>query len=139
MTIRIISKCLLASYLLLIAGAGTCLENKTELLLNPSRCVALHQGQVCYQTVKLHWKTPLVGNYCVYQSPKDQSPSTQDQPLNCWRNAAEGVFIFEFAGDSSTSIGLINGDDNTLVLEAIFEVAWVYKSNSRRKSHWRIF
>lgn len=102
-----------------------------SLLLMPARCVALHQGQICYQRVQVSWSSFTVGNYCVYQEG-------QAQPLQCWQAQTQGTYVFEFAGDASHLLQLKNAQQH-IVAEASMEVAWVYKANTRRKTHWRLF
>lgn len=112
------------------AGAASAAES-ASLLLMPARCVALHQGQICYQRVQLSWSSFAAGNYCVYQE-------AQAQPLQCWQEQTQGTLVFEFASDSSRVLQLKNAQQQ-VVAEASMEVAWVYKANTRRKTHWRLF
>jgi hypothetical protein len=102
-----------------------------SLLLTPRRCVALHQGQICYQRVQVSWSSVTTGDYCIYQG-------AQLQPLHCWQGQTQGVFEFEFASDASLLLQLKNAKQE-VVGESSMEVAWVYKANTRRKTHWRLF
>jgi hypothetical protein len=102
-----------------------------SLLLTPRRCVALHQGQICYQRVQVSWSSVTSGDYCVYQE-------TQVQPLHCWQGQTQGRFEFEFASDASLLLQLKDARQE-VVGESSMEVAWVYKANTRRKTHWRLF
>lgn len=124
-----------ASILLFIAHtaqANNAGLEPAQLQLKPNRCVALHQGQVCYQKIQLSWRVPQVSNYCLYQQHTET-------PLYCWRNVAAGEYQYEFASDTSTQLQLVNIQTKTTVATAALEVAWVYKANTRRKTHWRIF
>ena len=102
-----------------------------SLLLTPARCVALHQGQICYQRVQISWSSSALGNYCVYQQG-------QTEPLHCWQQQSEATLEIEFAADRS-GVMQLKDDDQHVIAEAILEVAWVYKANTRRKTHWRLF
>lgn len=102
------------------------------LQLKPNRCVALHQGQVCYQDVQLLWSAPQVGHYCLHQQ-------NVAQPLYCWQNVNAGEFRYEFASDASVQLQLMNVQTKTIVAQTGLEVAWVYKANTRRQTHWRLF
>lgn len=102
-----------------------------SLLLAPARCVALHQGQVCYQRVQISWSSFVAGHYCLYLE-------TQPHPLQCWQDQNQGTLEFEFASHSSQLLQLKNTQQHILA-EANMEVAWVYKANTRRKTHWRLF
>ena len=102
------------------------------LQLKPNRCVALHQGQVCYQNVQLLWSAPQPGHYCLYLQ-------NTAQPLNCWQNVNVGEYRYEFASDTSLQLHLVNEQTKTVIAQAELEVAWVYKANTRRQTHWRLF
>jgi len=102
------------------------------LQLKPNRCVALHQGQVCYQTVQLFWSAPQAGVYCLYQQHSEQ-------PLHCWQDVNAGEYRYEFASDASVQLHLVNEQTKNIVAQAGLQVAWVYKSNTRRETHWRLF
>lgn len=102
------------------------------LQLKPNRCVALHQGQVCYQDIQLLWSAPQAGHYCLHQQ-------NVAQPLHCWQNVNAGEFRYEFASDASVQLQLVNVQTKTVIAQAGLEVAWVYKTNTRRQTHWRLF
>jgi len=41
--------------------------NATELKVRPSSCVALHRGQLCFQTLSFSWINTREGReYCLY-------------------------------------------------------------------------
>jgi len=102
------------------------------LQLKPNRCVALHQGQVCYQTIQLLWSAPQAGHYCLHQE-------NVAQPLHCWQSVNAGEYRYEFASDTSVQLQLVDAQTKTVVAQAGLEVAWVYKANTRRQTHWRLF
>jgi hypothetical protein len=102
-----------------------------SVLLTPARCVALHQGQVCYQRVQISWSSSVVDNYCIYQE-------NLTNPLHCWQQQNQGTLVYEFASDDSRLLQLKNSRQQTIA-ESTLEVAWVYKANTRRKTHWRLF
>lgn len=104
---------------------------QASVLLTPVRCVALHQGQTCYQRVQISWSSAQAGDYCIYVD-------TQAQPLQCWQAQIQGSYSYEFASIQSQQVQLKNAQQQ-LLAEATMEVAWVYKSNTRRKTHWRLF
>lgn len=106
-------------------------STQASMLLTPVRCVALHQGQVCYQNVQISWSSAQAGNYCVYID-------NQQQPLRCWQGQAQGSYAYEFASAQSQLLQLKN-TQLQVVAQVTMEVAWVYKSNTRRKTHWRLF
>lgn len=124
-----------ATLLLMVASAAYADDvviESAQLQLKPHRCVALHQGQMCYQTVQLSWSANQQNNYCLYQQ-------FNEAPLYCWQGVAAGQYQYEFVSDSSVQLQLINIQTNAVVATATVAVAWVYKANTRRKTHWRLF
>lgn len=111
--------------------ANNTTDKPANLQLKPGRCVALHQGQVCYQRVQLQWRAQ-AGNYCLYQKGAGH-------PLHCWQNVDAGDYIYAFASDTSVQLQLIDTQTQAIVAQAELEVAWVYKANTRRKTQWRLF
>lgn len=111
--------------------ANNTTDKPANLQLKPGRCVALHQGQVCYQRVQLQWRAQ-VGNYCLYQKGAGH-------PLHCWQNVDAGDYVYAFASDTSVQLQLIDTQTQAIVAQAELEVAWVYKANTRRKTQWRLF
>ena len=105
---------------------------KVQLQSKPNRCVALHQGQVCYQDVVLSWQVDQASEYCLYQQHAEQ-------PLHCWQSVSSGQYSYAFASDSSVKLQLVNAQTKSVIAETLVEVAWVYKANTRRKTHWRLF
>lgn len=112
--------------------ADTASAQTAQLQLKPNRCVALHQGQVCYQTVQIFLNAHHPGNYCLYRQG-------DTMPVYCWQSVASGQHQYEFASDGAVQLQLINMQTKTLIATATLDVAWVYKANTRRKTHWRLF
>lgn len=103
-----------------------------QLLPKPNRCVALHQGQVCYQNIVLSWHADHASEYCLYQQQAEQ-------PLHCWQAVSSGQYLYAFASDSSVQLTLMDTQTKAVVAETVVDVAWVYKANTRRQTHWRLF
>lgn len=104
----------------------------TLLQIKPNRCIALHEGQVCYQTLKITWNADAADTYCLYQ----QENKT---PLICWENQLAGKGVYDFEGSATSKFFLLRKRDAKPVAEFTVEVAWVYDAKSHRESHWRIF
>lgn len=102
------------------------------LQIKPNRCIALHEGQVCYQTLKINWKADVEDVYCLYQQDNKA-------PLICWENQSAGKGVYEFEGSATSKFFLLRKRDAKPVAEFTLEVAWVYDAKSHRESHWRIF
>ena len=115
-----------------VQAADTVLPQLAQLQPKPNRCVALHQGQVCYQNIVLSWYVGQPGDFCLYQQQAEQ-------PLHCWQAVSSGEYLYAFASESPVQLQLVNTQNKTVVAETLVEVAWVYKTNTRRKTHWRLF
>lgn len=104
----------------------------SQLSVKPDRCIALHQGQVCYQTITLKWQTPTYGEYCLF----DQR---QAKPLLCWVGDQKNMHVQEFTSSQSVSYHIRTKASNKKVSEVRIKVAWVYQSNRKSSSSWRLF
>jgi len=103
-----------------------------SLVTQPSKCISLNRGLVCYQKVRMHWVSPAADDYCIVQV---QTGATQ----KCWSRQQSGSLVFEFAETDSRQYALRkrNTDENLATVQ--IEVKWVYKR--RRKDHfgWKVF
>ncbi len=129
-----LSRTLLLTLLGALALISTSLARANESLLKikPTRCIALHEGQVCYQKLNISWQADLADSYCLYQ----QNNKT---PLMCWENVAAGKWSYEFEGATTQKLMLLRKQDAKQIAEVSIEVAWVYDASSKRESHWRVF
>jgi hypothetical protein len=123
--------CRLVALLVFAAALPVCADENL-LLIKPARCIALHQGQTCYQTLKIEWHADALDAYCLYR----QDNKT---PVLCWENLALGRGNYEFESDTTRKFFLVRKRDNKTLAEFSVEVAWVYDARSKRESHWRIF
>lgn len=103
-----------------------------NLHIKPARCIALHEGQVCYQTLNIQWSAETAETYCLYQFG-------ETNPLICWDDRAKGTGSYEFENNKSQKFILVRKRDAQVIAEFTVEVAWVYDASSHRESHWRIF
>lgn len=105
---------------------------KTGLFVKPERCVALRQGQTCYQEVTFKWLMPHEGNYCLFNLSTKQT-------LKCWKNSNQGMFYLDFQSTQSTDFVLRAEDQDTELAKTRITVSWVFKSSKRPKSSWKLF
>lgn len=118
----------------MIAAAGikqSAADDNVALSVQPKKCVALRKGQKCYQKVKITFRAPGRGDYCLHIS-------SREAPLACWQKVGEGYLDYVFNSDSSVQF-LLYKDTDKLISESQFTVAWVYNNRSRRRSNWRLF
>jgi len=104
----------------------------TQLSVKPDRCIALYQGQVCYQTVTFHWQTPEYGEYCLFIQ-------NQANPLLCWMGDQRNTYAQEFKSKQSVVYEIRTKGSKEILFETKVKVAWVYKSNRKSNSGWRLF
>ena len=111
---------------------GTASTGEAQLNIKPARCIALHEGQVCYQTLKIQWNAVQQDTYCLYSQG-------ENVPLLCWENSLTGIGRYEFESSKTQNFLLLRKRDGKVVSSFSIEVAWVYDASSHRKSHWRVF
>lgn len=99
------------------------------LTLSPEKCVALRQGQTCYVDISLNWKAQEKANYCLFAA-------SQETPLQCWQEAAEGELNMEFSSNENTWFYLKR--QQAVLAQVELKMAWVYKSK-RSSVTWRVF
>jgi len=105
---------------------------ENELVVTPIRCVALRQGQICYQEVTFRWHQAAVGNYCLVEL------SSLDN-IKCWSQVKTGEVNLDFQSDRSLTYGLREIDKQVNLSTAEITVSWVFKSSKRPKSSWKLF
>ncbi len=116
-----------------MASETTNNQRKIQFLnVNPERCVALRQGQVCYQEIKFTWQAFTAAHLCLY----DEESIT---PIKCWKGKSQGSFEMDFQSSTSRSYILRNEDSQEKIATAKFIVAWVYGNKKRRRTSWRLF
>jgi hypothetical protein len=107
-------------------------QQNQNLVVSPKRCVALRQGQICYQEVAFRWQQLQVGNYCLVELPTQEI-------LKCWQQVRSGEFDLDFQYNQSTRFALrVQGQEQNLSVVPI-TVSWVFKSSKRPKSSWKLF
>ncbi len=107
--------------------------DSNELTMTPSSCVALNQGQLCYQTIAVNWQASIEGEYCLYQRPIKK-------PLYCWsagRHVGKAQLEFEFSETVIYELKRLGSLE--LIAESEVEVTWVYSKRKRRRTSWRLF
>lgn len=132
---------LLRAILVLIAGFGAALTEKAfaettaEMSLKPERCVALNEGQTCYQTVTVQWQSPVLADYCLFEQ-------NVSEPLVCWQGAKSGKAKVQFQSDTNVTYRLMLGqppEEMVTSAESEIVVTWVYSKTKKRKNSWRLF
>ncbi len=106
--------------------------DSAEITIKPGQCVALNQGQVCYQNTVISWQTETSGRYCVYWE-------LSEAPLKCWDQRRAGTLDYDFKSAQSAIFSLRNMGDGKKVAQIQLTVAWVYKSRKRQRLNWRLF
>jgi len=127
-------------------------DSNAWLKIIPEQCVALLQGQECYVTVELSWRTTVSGNYCLYSSLNMKA-------LRCWENKKIGEFKQEFSSKNNIKFYLTHKKDlenkqgNAQKNDAIssfnfrlndvasaeIKMAWVHKKKGKPRTSWRMF
>ena len=130
--LRFFSIAVLTGFLLKPAFAAPPENNQSILKVSPERCVALRQGQTCYQLVTFSWQQAQVGNYCLVELSTNKA-------LQCWQQAQLGVFELDFQSRENKEFALRQQGQDENIATTVVTVAWVYKSSKRPKSNWKLF
>jgi hypothetical protein len=115
-----------------LAPAVRAATAETGFTVQPDKCIALHQGQVCYQDLEFNWQTPASGEYCLYEVP-------QREAVVCWSGAQQRSHNLEFASATSTLYQIRTMGSEDVLSQVTVEVAWVYRANRKSFSRWRLF
>ncbi len=107
-------------------------NTEVSLKTKPSRCVALRQGQVCYQKVTLNWQAEVPGDYCLFEE-------NSNSLLQCWSQSTSGKVKIPFKSDKDIRFTLRQKSTQRILTEATVIVAWVYKTSKQPRSSWRLF
>lgn len=111
-------------------------ETTAELTLKPDRCVAMNEGQTCYQTLAVVWQSETAGDYCLFEDGIQN-------PIVCWQNAFAGKAKLEFAAEGNVTYQLLlkamPEQEQVLMAEKEVIVTWVYSKTKKRKNSWRLF
>jgi hypothetical protein len=105
---------------------------ENELVGIPERCVALRQGQVCYQEVIIKWHQAEMGNYCLVELSSLNN-------IKCWSQVNTGEVNFDFQSDTSLTYGIRKKDEQITLSTITITVSWVFKSSKRPKASWKLF
>ncbi len=122
----------LSALVLLLICSSSYGEEQAILSVKPERCIALHKGQTCYQTVKFNWQLPNNDEYCLFETSKPE-------PLVCWIGTEEVIYTTPFVSTVSLEYQLRHKLSEKVLANTRITVAWVYKSNRKGNSAWRLF
>lgn len=103
-----------------------------QLTSSPARCVALRQGQICYQKVEFTWQSTRSGDFCIIDA-------SQNTPLQCWVQSISGQFNYDFQSSHSRNYVIREKNTDIDLAQHSISVAWVYRSSKRPKASWRLF
>ncbi|TVZ37934.1 Protein of unknown function (DUF3019) [Alteromonadaceae bacterium 2753L.S.0a.02] len=108
-------------------------QRETQVLsVTPNRCIALRQGQYCYQKLKFKWQVEESHDYCLYVSD-------DPNPLVCWQGTKLASYEHDFKSLQDRTFSLRDETSGVQLDEVIIDVAWVYKSSKKVSTGWRLF
>jgi hypothetical protein len=138
---RMDSQTLLRAVLALLLSLSAVLAEKAfaettaNMSMTPDRCVAMTEGQTCYQTVTVTWQSTELESYCLYEE-------NQNEPLVCWDKTKTGEAKIAFESAESVTYRLrlkSRPEAKKLIAEHNVLVTWVYSKTKRRRNSWRLF
>ena len=124
---------LLASWAVVCSAyAGPNSSDSVALSVKPSRCVALRQGQQCYQKLQFVWHSSGEDRICLYERDGKEA-------LACWASTTPYKFSYRFNSAQNKTFLLKNERTQLTLSEVEVVVAWVYKSSKKVSTGWRLF
>ena len=102
------------------------------LKVTPTRCVALREGQVCYQHVVFEWQAKKFSEYCLFSED-------EVTPVNCWSSTQAGTFKLDFQSAKTKRFFIRAKNSQVELASTQVVVAWVYGNKKRRRANWRLF
>lgn len=122
--------------LLLVALPGIShADASATLSMSPDQCIALNQGQTCYQTIVAKWQVADHGDYCLFEQQ-------QSEPLACWHDTNRGQAKILFESVETIQFDLRRkapADNRRSLAQAEITVTWVYRKSKQKRSTWRLF
>ena len=103
-----------------------------SLEANNDRCVALRQGQRCYQQINLRWQAQGAGDYCIAVQGSTES-------IQCWQQQKHGDVTIDFESNGDLTYVLRRENTDTPLATETITIAWVYKPKPSKSSGWRLF
>lgn len=123
---------LIAFVFVFVPGATVADKLSTTLTIEPSRCIALEQGQVCFASLKFRWTNPATGEYCLFDE-------RQRNPVVCWEGNTITSYKLEFKSNKNVRYEIRSKLSDQSLAQALVKISWVYKSNTTSTSRWRLF
>lgn len=99
--------------------------------VKPDRCIALRQGQVCYQKLTFQWAA-INREVCLVEKGKSVT-------IKCWTSNSATRFKYAFESDSEKTYQLQDKTSQATLAEVKVNVAWVYKNSEKVSTGWRLF
>jgi len=122
----------IAFVLVSVPGVAVADKLSATLTIEPSRCIALEQGQTCFAGLKFRWTNPATGEYCLFDE-------RQRDPLVCWKGRTVTSYTLEFKSNKNVSYDIRLKLSDQSLAQALVKISWVYKSNTSSTSRWRLF
>ncbi len=133
-----ISKALLSGFLttLLLCSSPALQAQPSEggdvqFNIKPKRCIALHQGQTCYQKINISWKSNTERELCLRLNQNGPA-------LHCWEKNKKGKYKYDLQSKADQIFYLFD-KNNIAVASTKIKVAWVYAKKQQKRSSWRLF
>lgn len=129
-----LNSALISAALLLFGGYSSAEEvaGLPTLIIKPTQCVSLRQGQKCFVNVDLSWQVAKKGDYCLYSTQ-------QEIAIQCWSHSNIGHFKQELVVEENVTFTLKGQNDNRAIVSSLLELAWVHKAQRLSHSSWRVF
>ena len=118
---------------LAVSPVGSFADKLTATLsVEPARCIALQQGQLCFADLKFKWTTEGEGEFCFFENEKSK-------PLICWQGNTVTSYERKIKSRKNIKYEIRSMPSNESLAQVQVKISWVYKSNNSSTSRWRLF
>ena len=100
--------------------------------IKPDQCISNFKGQDCNKRIVLSWSFDANAEHCLFRSSKKA-------PVVCWENMSLKRYTLQFKSSRNETFFIRRTDNDELVAEIEFTVAWVYRSGRKSFFGWRVF
>jgi hypothetical protein len=121
--------------ILLLVSTPPLLATTTDygLTVSPEKCFVVNQTKQCKLSVKLDWRTPSNGEYCIFVSNSSSA-------LHCWKKQNIGSLVHLVESRSDLVFELKSSVNNQTLFSAKFKL---FKQTTgltkRRRNPWSFY
>ena len=116
-----------------ISLAGIQPENEYGLLLSPNLCLLSQDEKICQMKLKVSWRTPKRGNYCLLESKNRRR-------LHCWQQKSSEQIEVELTLTGNTDLFFVDQQLGTIIYQQSISLQrQIVRYRQKRRNPWRFY